>query len=178
MIVESIKNRKNILVIGGTGTGKTTLANAVLAEISKTEHRIVTIEDTAELQCTAPNLLAFFTSPPYYTMQHAIKDALRSRPDRIVVGEVRDGSALDLLKGWNTGHNGGIATIHANGAIEGLTRMEQLILEVSVNAPSLLIAQAVDLLIHIERHNFGRRINQIAKVVDYVDGKYILEKAT
>jgi type IV secretion system protein TrbB len=173
-IKSAVLQRKNILIVGGTGTGKTTLANAILAEIAKTGDRIITIEDTPELQCTAPNSLSFHTCPPSYTMQHAIKDALRVRPDRIIVGEVRDGSALDLLKGWNTGHNGGIATLHANGALEGLTRLEQLIGEVSVHIPHALIAQAVHVVIVIERRDGGRKVTRVASVCGIEGGSYRL----
>lgn len=176
VITEAVHQRKNILVVGGTGTGKTTLTNAILEEISQTGHRIVIIEDTPELQCSAPNHLTFHTNPPTYTMQHAVKDSLRCRPDRIVVGEVRDGSALDLLKSWNTGHNGGVATIHANGALQGLVRLEQLIQEVAVNAPKALIAEAVNLIVTIERDAaLGRKIRQTVRVNGLRNGEYALE---
>ncbi len=175
-IIEAIHNRQNILVVGGTGTGKTTLANAILEVISHTGHRIITVEDTPELQCTAPNYLAFHTRPPVYTMQQAVKDALRCRPDRIIVGEVRDGTALDLLKSWNTGHNGGIATLHANGALQGLIRLEQLIQEVSVNVPRELIAEAIDLIVYMERDaTLGRKVKHIARVKGMEQGEYVLK---
>lgn len=176
LIKAVVESRRNILVVGGTGTGKTTLTNAILEEISQTGHRIIIIEDTPELQCTAPNHLTFHIQPQLYTMQHAIKDALRCRPDRIVVGEVRDGAALDLLKSWNTGHNGGVSTIHANGALQGLIRMEQLIQEVSVNVPKELIAEAINLIVYIERvPESGRKVQKVMEVKGINDGQYILE---
>lgn len=175
-IRQAVEQRHNILVVGGTGTGKTTLTNAILAEISQVGHRIVVIEDTPELQCTAPNHLTFHTHPPIYTMQQAVKDALRCRPDRIVVGEVRDGAALDLLKAWNTGHNGGVATIHANGPVQGLIRLEQLIQEVVVNVPRELIAEAINIIVYMERDaKTGRKVQQVAEVIGVEGEKYVLK---
>lgn len=170
-------DRENILIIGGTGSGKTTLGNALLQVISQTGDRILTIEDTAELQCAAPNHLAIYVRPEIdYTWQQAVKDSLRLRPDRIIVGEVRDGSALDLLKAWNTGHSGGIATIHANSARRGLTRLESLIREVSRSVPRDLIGSAIDLLVHIKRTREGRTIDEIQRVTGFVDGNYRFNK--
>ncbi len=174
-----VAERGNILIVGGTGSGKTTLANAVLNEISQTGHRIVTIEDAAELQCTAPNTLQLFVNDDVgFDWRSAVKVSLRARPDRIVVGEVRDSSALDLLKAWNTGHNGGCATIHANGAIQGLSRMESLIEEAVPNAPKELIGEAIDLIVHITRSNKGRVIDQMVAVngFDKVSGEYLTTK--
>ncbi len=172
-IFDAVHARKNILIVGGTGTGKTTLANAILSVISKTNHRIVTIEDTPELQCSAPNHIAFFVREEVgFTWQKAVKDSLRVRPDRIVVGEVRDGSALDLLKAWNTGHNGGCATIHANSAAQGLRRLESLIAEASTNVPRDLIAEAVNLVVHIRRTNEGRVVDTVAEVTGWSESGY------
>jgi type IV secretion system protein VirB11 len=114
-------------------TGKTTLANAILAEPAFAADRVVLIEDIAELQCAAADKLEMLTkrTEPAVTMTDLVRDTLRLRPDRIIIGEVRDGSALDLLKAWNTGHPGGLATIHANSAAEALTRLEDLIGEVT-----------------------------------------------
>ena len=175
VLKKAVIDRHNILVVGGTGTGKTTFANALLQEMSKTNHRILTIEDTKELQCSAENYVSLFVKEPEYTIKMAVKDALRLRPDRIIVGEVRDGSALDLLKAWNTGHNGGIATVHANSASEGLSRIEQLIGEAAANIPYQLIADAINIVVHIIRTPEGRKIEKIAKVQGLgSNGKYIL----
>lgn len=164
-IRDAALQRKNLLIIGGTGSGKTTLANAILSVISQTQDRILTIEDTPELQVSAPNHIPLYVKDDLgYTWQQAVKDSLRLRPDRIIVGEVRDGSALDLLKAWNTGHNGGCATIHANSARRGLTRLESLIKEVSLSVPRELIADAIDLLVHIRRTRDGRAVDEICQV--------------
>lgn len=164
-IVESVRSRKNILVVGGTGTGKTTLANAILLEMSQTGDRIITIEDTPELQCTAENKAQLYTKNEIgFTMQKAVKETLRMRPDRIVVGEVRDGSALDLLKAWNTGHSGGVATIHANGARLGIRRLESLVGEASMNPQRDLIADAINVVISIKRTAQGRVVDEILEV--------------
>jgi len=120
----AVERRKNILVAGGTSTGKTTLTNALLAEVAKTSDRVVLIEDTRELQCAAPNLVALRTKDGVASLSDLVKSSLRLRPDRIPVGEVRGSEALDLLKAWGTGHPGGVGTIHANTAIGALRRLE------------------------------------------------------
>jgi type IV secretion system protein VirB11 len=163
----AIHARQNILVGGGTGTGKTTLANALLQVISETHDRVFIVEDTPELQCTAPNKLQVRIRPPGYTWQRAIMDAMRFRPDRIVVGEVRDGSALELLKSWNTGHAGGLGTVHANDPGAMLDRICQLIEEVVPTAPRALIAETINICVHIHRdpkHPAGRRISGVDRV--------------
>ena len=137
--------RANILVAGGTGSGKTTLVNALLAEVAKTSDRIVLIEDTRELQCAAPNLVAMRTKDGVVTLSDLVRSSLRLRPDRIPIGEVRGAEALDLLKAWGTGHPGGIGTIHAGTALGALRRMEQLIQEAVVTVPRALLAETIDL---------------------------------
>lgn len=162
-IVDAVRTKQNILIVGATNSGKTTLANGVLQEISKTGDRIVTIEDTLELQCTAENHTALRTADNV-TMTQLLKITMRLSPKRIVVGEVRDGAALDLLKAWNTGHPGGCATIHADDALGGLVRLEQLIAEASLAPQRRVIAQAVNLVIFIEPYQNSRRIGEIVRV--------------
>lgn len=128
----AVTQRRNILVAGGTSTGKTTLTNALLAEVAKTDDRVVLIEDTRELQCAAPNLVALRTKDNVASLSDLVRSSLRLRPDRIPIGEVRGSEALDLLKAWGTGHPGGIGTIHAGTALGALRRMEQLIQEAVV----------------------------------------------
>jgi type IV secretion system protein VirB11 len=167
-IRQGVARRENILIVGSTGSGKTTLANAILNEIS-TQHgdeRIVIIEDTVELQCSAPNHVALKASETA-DMTRLLRTTLRLRPDRIVVGEVRGAEALALLKAWNTGHPGGLATVHANSAVAGLVRLEQLIGEANVPPQPQLIAEAVDLLVSIGRTPHGRRIQEIVRVDGY-----------
>lgn len=130
----AVRNHDNILVAGGTSTGKTTLTNALLAVAATTNDRIVLIEDTRELRCDAANVLYLRTAPGI-TMGDLVRSSLRLRPDRIPVGEVRGAEALDLLKAWGTGHPGGIGTIHAGSAIGALHRLEQLILEAPSRCP-------------------------------------------
>jgi len=158
----AIIDHANIIVAGGTGSGKTTLANALLAEIAALDERVVILEDTRELQCAAEDVVALRTQPGSVTLSDLVRSTLRLRPDRIIVGEVRGPEALDLLKAWNTGHPGGIATLHANSARAALARLEQLAMEASTSPPTALIAEAVDLVVFIERGGpAGRRISEI-----------------
>ena len=172
---DAVLTCKNIVIAGGTGSGKTTLANAILVLIAATGDRIVTIEDTPELQCTAPNHLALYTRDGVATMQQLVKETMRCRPDRIIVGEVRDGAGLDLLKAWGTGHPGGCATVHANGARQSLTRLEQLVQEAVVTVPRALIAEAVNLIVYLERTPRGRRVQCLTAVTDMVGDAYVVE---
>jgi type IV secretion system protein TrbB len=179
VIREAATGRQNILIVGGTGSGKTTLANAILAEPAFAQDRVVLIEDTAELQCSAEDKIQMLTkrTDPPVTMTDLVRDTLRLRPDRIIIGEVRDGSALDLLKAWNTGHPGGLATIHANSAAEGLTRLEDLIGEVTQRIPYRAIGQAINVIVHIERTAAGRRVTEIVGVQGWGEGGYDLRAA-
>lgn len=174
IIEQAVIDHSNILIVGGTGTGKTTLSNAVLAEIAKTDDRIVIIEDTQELQCSARDTVYLRTSDSV-DMIMLLKATMRLRPDRIVVGEVRGGEALALLKAWNTGHPGGLSTVHANSAREGLSRMESLILEKAANVDPRMIVEAVNMVISIKRTAQGRNIEEIVKVVGVKDGAYVVE---
>jgi type IV secretion system protein VirB11 len=175
IINEAIKMRRNILVVGGTGSGKTTFVNAVIQGIADLcpAHRLVIIEDTAELQAASENVIVMRTSASV-NIQKLVEATLRLHPDRILVGEVRNGAALELLKAWNTGHLGGVATIHANSARGGLRRLEQLIAEVSLAPMRELIAEAVDLVVFLQRTAQGRRVSELAEVgFDEVSGQYL-----
>jgi type IV secretion system protein VirB11 len=177
----AIEDRKNILVAGGTGSGKTTLVNALLAEPAFAKDRVVIIEDTRELQCSAKDCVPLLTktTEPRVTMTDLLRHTLRLRPDRIVVGEVRGPEALALLKAWNTGHPGGVGTIHANSAEDALYRIEDLIAEASTTVPHRAIASAINLIVFIERVHgaVGRRVSQIVRVSGYEQGRYLLNDA-
>jgi type IV secretion system protein VirB11 len=160
----SVVERRNILVAGGTSSGKTTLANALLAEMAHLDERVILIEDTRELQSPAPDTVALRTRPGTVSMSDLVRSTLRLRPDRIVVGEVRGPEALDMLKAWNTGHPGGIATVHANSAASALTRIEQLVQEAVVTVPRALIADAIDIVVFIAGRGAGRRVDQVLRV--------------
>ena len=178
-IVEAVKSRRNILVVGGTGTGKTTLLNAIILVISEVspEHRVVIIEDTVELQCSSKNVVQLRTSDTV-TMQGLLRVTMRLRPDRILVGEVRGAEALALLKAWNTGHPGGLATVHANDASSGLLRIKQLIEEglQGGKADPEVIAEAVGLVVVIQKTSVapGRRVSEMVRVEGYESGAYVL----
>ncbi|MFI0846553.1 P-type conjugative transfer ATPase TrbB [Mesorhizobium sp. IMUNJ 23232] len=170
----AVEKRKNILVAGGTSTGKTTLTNALLAEVAKTSDRVVLIEDTRELQCAAENLVALRTKDGVASLSDLVKSSLRLRPDRIPIGEVRGAEALDLLKAWGTGHPGGIGTIHANTAIGALRRLEQLVQEAVVTVPRALIAETIDIIAVLSGRGSARRLVEIALVdgLDPASGDY------
>lgn len=172
----AVAGRLNILVAGGTSSGKTTLANALLAEMAGADERVILIEDTRELQSVAADTVALRTRVPVVTMADLVRSTLRLRPDRIIVGEVRGPEALDMLKAWNTGHPGGIATVHANSAPAALYRIEQLVQEAVVTVPRRLIAEAIDLVVFIAGRGLARRIAAIARVagIDPDTGDYRL----
>ncbi|WP_449043523.1 P-type conjugative transfer ATPase TrbB [Paracoccus versutus] len=159
-----VATRANILVAGGTSTGKTTLTNALLAEVAKTQDRVVIIEDTRELQCAAPNLVAMRTKDGIASLSDLVRSSLRLRPDRIPIGEVRGAEALDLLKAWGTGHPGGIGTIHAGSGIGALRRLEQLIQEAVVTVPRALIAETIDLVAVLSGRGSARRLAELVRV--------------
>lgn len=175
-IHKAIASRLNIVVAGGTGSGKTTLVNGIIAEIvaAYPYQRLLVLEDTAEIQCTAENAVSLHTSEAV-DMSRLLKSTMRLRPDRIIVGEVRDGAALTMLKAWNTGHPGGVATIHANSARSALQRLEQLTAEASHQPMQAVIGDAVDLIISIERTAKGRRINEILYVNRFAGGQYLTQ---
>src|SRR6266704_1847557 len=174
----AVAERRNVLVAGGTSTGKTTLVNALLAEVAKTSDRVVLIEDTRELQCAAPNLVALRTKDGVASLSDLVKSSLRLRPDRIPIGEVRGAEALDLLKAWGTGHPGGIGTIHAGTAIGALRRLEQLIQEAVVTVPRALIAETINLIAVLAGRGNQRRLVELATVEGLGTGSdYVLAPA-
>lgn len=187
LLREALTSRANLIISGGTGSGKTTLGSAMLCELSLLcpHDRIVIMEDTAELECLNPNKICQLTTNNI-SMRDLLAANLRMRPDRIILGETRGPEALDLLKSWNTGHPGGICTLHANSALSALARFEQLILEAQdINIPYLrsLIADAVDIIVQVERdHKIGPKLMQVIKVCGIsIDGRYethILYKAS
>jgi len=172
----AVARRENILVAGGTSSGKTTLANALLAELAARGERVILIEDTRELQCAAPDMVALRTRAGSVNMADLVRSTLRLRPDRIIIGEVRGREALDMLKAWNTGHPGGIATVHANSAGAALYRLEQLVEECVAAIPRRLIAEAIDLVLFIEGRGLARRVTALSRVSGLgPDGAYALE---
>src|SRR5215470_7408824 len=174
----AVERRRNVLVAGGTSSGKTTLVNALLAEVAKTSDRVVLIEDTRELQCAAPNLVALRTKDGVASLSDLVRSSLRLRPDRIPVGEVRGAEALELLKAWGTGHPGGIGTIHAGSAIGALRRLEQLIHEAVVTVPRALIAETINVIAVLAGRGTERRLVELAVVKGLEGGgDYVLAPA-
>lgn len=179
IIRAAVRARKNLLVVGSTGSGKTTLVNAILDALARLtpNDRVISIEDTTELQCSAPNYLDLRAAGSV-TMLECLRASMRLKPTRIVVGEVRGAEAHTLLKAWNTGHPGGAATIHANDAMSGLLRLESLVAEATSAPQQNLIAEAVDLVIFIdEDHELksGRKVREVLLVTGYRDGRYQVE---
>ncbi|EOZ8436592.1 P-type conjugative transfer ATPase TrbB [Escherichia coli] len=175
-ICRAIAAHKNILVIGGTGSGKTTLLNAIIAEIVRQfpDERICIIEDTGELQCAALNFVQYHTTINV-TMTDILRLILRMRPDRIFVGETRGPEALDMLDAWNTGHEGGAASLHANNTLSALTRLRSLISR-NPFAPREIepvIGEAVNVIVQISKTSEGRRIKEIREIQGYENGEYI-----
>ena len=171
----AVAARKNILVAGGTSSGKTTLTNALLAEVAETSDRVVLIEDTRELQCKAPNLVALRTKDGVVSLSDLVRSSLRLRPDRIPIGEVRGAEALDLLKAWGTGHPGGFGTIHAGSALGALRRLEQLIQEAVVTVPRALIAETINVIAVLSGRGNERRLAELASVEGLgAAGDYVL----
>jgi P-type conjugative transfer ATPase TrbB len=178
LLRKAVAQRLNVLVAGGTSTGKTTLVNALLAEVAKTLDRVVLIEDTRELQCKAPNLVALRTKDGVASLSDLVRSSLRLRPDRIPVGEVRGAEALDLLKAWGTGHPGGIGTIHAGSALGALRRLEQLVQEAVVTVPRALIAETINVIAVLTGRGASRRLTELAVVEGLgPEGDYVLAPA-
>ena len=179
LLRKAVTERRNILVAGGTSTGKTTLTNALLAEVAKSDDRVVLIEDTRELQCAAPNLVALRTKNGVATLSDLVRSSLRLRPDRIPIGEVRGAEALDLLKAWGTGHPGGVGTIHAGTALGALRRLEQLIQEAVVTVPRALIAETIDIVAVLAGRGSVRRLAELGLVagLDPASGDFLVVPA-
>lgn len=171
----AVSNRKNIVIAGGTSSGKTTFTNALLAEGGFEAERIVILEDTRELNCLAANKVQLRTHRGASSLQDLVRSTLRLRPDRIIVGEVRGGEALDLLKAWNTGHPGGITTLHANSAHGALKRLEQLTLEATRHVPFDLITETIDVVVFMSRADGQRRIEEALTVLDFDGSDYVTQ---
>lgn len=177
VIRDAILHHKNIIAAGGTASGKTTLLNAILAEISKLDERIVTIEDTKELKCTAQNKTAL-TTQEHVGMDDLLRMTLRLSPNRIVVGEVRGKEALTLIDAWSTGHRGGCSTVHSDSALETLFRLENMIARVSVTPQQASIARAINVIVYIAKRAARRRIEEVIAVDtwDSKAGEYITHR--
>lgn len=170
----ALGQRRNILVAGGASSGKTTLTNAVLGELSGRDERVVLIEDTVELKCPAANTVALRSKEGVASLRDLLRSTLRLRPDRIIVGEVRGAEALDLVKAWGTGHPGGVATLHAGTALGALRRLEQLIQETVSQAPCELIAETIDVIAVLSRQDGVRRLTELCAVSGFEAGAYQL----
>jgi type IV secretion system protein VirB11 len=163
-LVKAVRERWNIVVVGGTSSGKTTLVNALLAGVATMDERIVILEDTRELRCAAPDCVQLRTKPGVASLADLVRSTLRLRPDRIIVGEVRGPEALDMLKAWNTGHPGAITTLHANSAASALIRLEQLVQEAVITVPRALIAEAIDLIVFMSGRGAARKVESLLKL--------------
>jgi len=172
---EAVAQRLNILVVGGTDSGKTTFANALLQAIEGSNHRIVILEDTQELQCNASDVEYLRTKDKVANLRDLVRMTMRLSPDRIVIGEVRGAEALDLLKAWNTGHGGGVSTVHASSARQGLSRIEQLVSEAGVTPSREMISEAVNVLIYMEKAGTKRIVKEVLTVEGIVKGDYLLK---
>jgi type IV secretion system protein TrbB len=178
LLSQAVRDRRNIVVAGGTSSGKTTLVNALLAEVAALGERVVILEDTRELRCAAQDVVALRTKPGVAVLADLVRSTLRLRPDRIIVGEVRGPEALDMLKAWNTGHPGGLTTVHANSAAAALTRLEQLVQEAVVTVPRALISEAIDLIVFITGRGSERRVESIVELTRLDElGNYVLKPA-
>ncbi|HEX4136083.1 MAG TPA: ATPase, T2SS/T4P/T4SS family, partial [Bryobacteraceae bacterium] len=180
VIRAAVLARKNILVVGSTGSGKTTLVNAILDSLARLtpQDRVISIEDTTELQCPVKNYLDL-RAVGHVTMLECLRACMRLKPTRIVVGEVRGAEAHTLLKAWNTGHPGGAATVHANDALSGLIRLESLVAEATSAPQQTLIAEAVDLVVFVDEESSvkaGRKVRGVLLVTGYSNGNYQVER--
>jgi pilus assembly protein CpaF len=173
LLAEAVGSRRNLIVSGGTGSGKTTVLNAISSFIA-TDERVITIEDAAELRLSQPHVVRLESRPAgiegsgEVTIRDLVRNALRMRPDRIVIGEVRGAEAMDLLVALNTGHRGALSTVHANGAADALRRLETLAMMAGLGVPhevvSEQLANAVELVLHLERDGNERRATELCEV--------------
>lgn len=178
VLAEAVRARLNILVVGPTSSGKTTLVNALLAEVARTGDRVIVAEDVRELQCAAPNLVGLRTREGVASLGDLVRSALRLRPDRIIIGEVRGAEALDLIKAWGTGHPGGVGTLHAGSSLGALLRLEQLIQEAVVTVPRALVAETIDLIAVLSGRGAQRRLTELSRLSGLgADGAYQLTPA-
>ena len=178
LLTAAVRERRNILVAGPTSSGKTTLVNALLAKVAESGDRVILCEDLRELQCAAPNLVAMRTVDGVVGLTELVRSTLRLRPDRIIIGEVRGGEALDLVKAWATGHPGGVATLHAGSALGALLRLEQLIQEAVVTVPRGLIAETIDVIAVLSGRGRQRRLVDLVRLEGLgPDGGYQLSPA-
>lgn len=177
VIKRGIKDRKNILVVGGTKSGKTTLCNALLEEIAQYNQRVIIIQDTNELQCNCENVL-YLRATETVPIRRLLTSTLRRTPTRIVIGEVRDGAALNILKAWNTGHPGGVCTLHADSAERGLLQLESYIMEVSRDPQRDTIARTVNMVINLQLDGLSRKVKEIIELegYDYDTRKYLFRQ--
>jgi type IV secretion system protein VirB11 len=176
---EAVEHQRNMLIGGTTGCGKTTMVNALLAVMAEANERIVTIEDTPELQCPAANTVRLFTRPGIVTMRELVQDTLRMRPDKIIIGETRGAECADAIDAWGTGHPGGVTTVHATSATGILPRLESLVRQANVprDVARDLIAGATPLLVYIERTPQGRKLKEIVEITGVQHGEYVMRRS-
>ena len=171
VVRQAVRNHRNVLISGGMGSGKSTLANAILAEVTNQYpgERILVLEDTVELQVSSQNVVQYRTSAQV-DLRRLLRTTLRMRGDRIIIGEVRGGEALDLLVAWNLGHPGGLSTLHANSAAEALLRLEMLV-DMHPDAPRNIprfITEARPVIVHITRNpERGRVVRELLEVTGF-----------
>ncbi|WP_343698800.1 P-type conjugative transfer ATPase TrbB [Caulobacter sp.] len=178
VLSEAVRERRNILVVGQTSSGKTTLVNALLEKVAEISDRVILCEDRRELRCAAPNFVSMLTIEGVVSLTDLVRSTLRLRPDRIIIGEVRGPEALDLVKAWGTGHPGGISTLHAGSALGALLRLEQLIQEAVITVPRALIAETIDLIAVLAGRGRQRRLIELSRLQGLApDGAYQLSTA-
>lgn len=181
LICKAISERQNILISGGTQTGKTTLLNSCLLKMKELcgewQRLLILQEGSDEIRSSIENCVHFYTADNV-SMTKLVKISMRYTPDKIIVGEVKDGACLDLLKAWNTGHSGGLSTIHANSADAVPLRLSYLSQEAGVPSPNYLIVEAIDLIVHLVHdtsHPAGRRVENILRLTGFKNNQFTFE---